>query len=108
MTEIFRNGVFSVPVSAQEVKEHWRREGFDFGIFRDPPGQEWNDFVHSTDEYVLVAEGELHISVGSDKADCRPGDLVRIPKGVPHSLKTTSPTGSVWFYGYGNWGRENE
>jgi len=108
MIEIFQKAAFQVPVSAQEVERQWRLEGFDFGIFRDPPEQEWNDFVHATDEYVLVAEGELNISVGSDMATCLPGDLVRIPKGVHHSLQTTSSSGSVWFYGYGIWGEEIE
>lgn len=104
MTKIFDKGAFSVPIDQEEVRTLWAEEGFDFGIFRDPPEQEWNDFVHGTDEYVLVAKGRLTISVGDQVADCNPGDLVRIPKGVPHSLKTTSPAGSVWFYGYGIWG----
>ncbi|NKB50777.1 MAG: cupin domain-containing protein [Rhizobiaceae bacterium] len=105
MTGTFEKAAFSAPIDQNEVKELWRQEGFDFGIFRDPPGQEWNDFVHGTDEYVLVAQGNLTISVGIESADCQPGDLVRIPRGISHSLKTTSPSGSVWFYGYGHWGK---
>ena len=72
-------------------------------MFRDPPGQEWNDFVHQTDEYVLVAEGELRIEVADAVATVEPGDLVRIPAGARHSLKTLSSAGSVWLYGYGHW-----
>ena len=77
-------------------------------VFRDPPGQEWNDFVHTTDEYVLVAEGALRVRVGAEVADVEPGDLVCIPKGIRHSLRTTSASGSVWYYGYGNWKAEDD
>lgn len=104
MSDVFLKSAYSVPVAANAVKSDWLSQGFSFGIFRDVAGQEWNDFVHSTDEFVVVAEGKLTISVGAETADCEAGDLVRIPRGVEHSLKTTSQNGSVWFYGYGDWG----
>ncbi|NRB17778.1 MAG: cupin domain-containing protein [Rhodobacteraceae bacterium] len=104
MTNVFQKSAFALPVVASEVKSAWLQEGFDFGIFRDQPGQEWNDFVHDTDEFVVVAEGELTIRVGAETAECKAGDLVCVPRGAVHSLKTTSQNGSVWFYGYGTWG----
>ncbi len=103
MSDVFIKSAHTLPVDPAEVRDAWQAEGFDFGVFRDPPGQEWNGFVHSTDEYVLVAEGTLIVDVGHETATCKPGDLVRIPRGVVHSLKTISPAGSVWFYGYGFW-----
>ena len=103
MRATFTSNAYRVPVEYSNVEDDWRAEGFTFGIFRDPPGQEWNDFVHQTDEYVLVAEGQIEIVVGTEKKLAVPGDLVRIPKRVSHSLKTVSDSGSVWLYGYGNW-----
>ena len=103
MTIIFSKAARSVPVDFPAVKADWQSEGFSFGIFRDPPGQEWNNFTHQSDEYVLVAEGRIKIDVGSETAICEPGDLVCIPREVPHSLKTLSSTGSIWLYGYGQW-----
>lgn len=85
------------------VEREWGKRGFDFGVFRDPAGQEWNDFVHRTDEYVVIAEGTLEITVGDNTALCEAGDLVWIPKRTSHSLRTTSASGSVWLYGYGNY-----
>ena len=108
MIQIFEKDAHSIPVDFETVESRWREEGFSFGVFRDPPGQEWNDFVHRTDEYVLVAGGTLQISVGQESAECGPGDLVRIPREVLHSLKTTSVSGSVWLYGYGYWDDNNE
>lgn len=104
MSDTFQKNAYATPVSAKSVKSDWQKQGFSFGIFQDVAGQEWNDFMHSTDEFVVVAEGNLTISVGSEAAACEAGDLVRIPSGTVHSLKTTSQSGSVWFYGYGNWG----
>jgi cupin 2 domain-containing protein len=103
MTTAFEKAASPVPVDFSAVETDWRREGFSFGIFRDPPGQEWNNFIHQSDEYVLVAEGRLRIAVGNETAICEPGNLVRIPREVSHSLKTLSTTGSVWLYGYGFW-----
>lgn len=105
MSDIFQKGAFARPVTQNDVKTAWQQQGFSFGVFRDVAGQEWNDFVHDTDEYVVVAKGKLTVNVGLETAACEAGDLIRIPRGTEHSLKTTSPTGSVWFYGYGHWGQ---
>lgn len=103
MTEAFRKAAYPLPLDFDTVEADWRAEGFSFGVFRDPPGQQWNDFTHASDEYVLVAEGRLRIEVGVESAVCGPGDLVRIPRRVSHSLETLSANGSVWLYGYGYW-----
>ncbi len=104
MSRFFQTAAWKPPIDFSAVEEAWRSEGFSFGVFRDPPGQQWNDFTHGSDEYLLVAEGNLRIDVGDATATCGPGDLVRIPHGVPHSLHTLSQGGSVWLYGYGYWG----
>jgi mannose-6-phosphate isomerase-like protein (cupin superfamily) len=103
LTTVFYKDACPLPLDFDAVERDWRGEGFSFGIFRDPPGQEWNDFTHQSDEYVLVAEGRLRIEVGGEIAECEPGDLVRIPRRVSHSLKTLSENGSVWLFGYGYW-----
>ena len=41
------------------IKRDWHSRGYSFGVFRDPPGQVWADFVHQTDELVVLAEGEI-------------------------------------------------
>jgi cupin 2 domain-containing protein len=108
MTRVFEKAAYATPVDFSAVESDWGQEGFGFGVFRDPPGQEWNNFTHRTDEYVLVAEGQLRIDVGKETAVCEAGDLVRIPRHIAHSLKTLSGDGSVWLYGYGNWSEAGE
>ena len=44
-------------------KQNWNSRGYSFGIFKDPPGQVWADFVHKTDELVVLAEGEIEIEI---------------------------------------------
>ena len=41
-----------------QIKQDWTSRGYSFGVFKDPPGQVWADFVHRTDELVVLAEGE--------------------------------------------------
>ena len=103
LSETFEKMAYPLPLDYAAVETDWRAEGFSFRIFRDPPGQQWNDFTHASDEYVLVAEGRLWIEVGDRAQVCEAGDLVRIPRQVSHSLHTLSDEGSVWLYGYGYW-----
>ena len=45
------------------IKQNWNSRGYSFGVFRDPPGQVWADFVHRTDELVVLAEGEIEVVI---------------------------------------------
>ena len=47
--------------SKLKIKQNWNSRRYTFGIFKDPPGQVWADFVHKTDELVVLAEGEIEI-----------------------------------------------
>jgi hypothetical protein len=38
---------FSVPVDKTDVAGSWNKAGYRCDEFTDPPGREWNDFVHS-------------------------------------------------------------
>lgn len=103
MTGVIERRAYEPGAAAEAVRADWEREGFSFGVFRDPPDKLWADFVHDTDEYVLLVHGRMVIDVGAERFLADPGDLIRIPKGVRHSLRTLSKEGSVWYYGYGHW-----
>lgn len=102
MSEVFEMGAYVPPVSENAVAADF--PDFSFGVFRDPAGQVWADFIHDTDEFVVVAEGEMEIEVAGEVAQCSSGDLVKIPAGASHSLRTSMKGGSVWYYGYGRFG----
>lgn len=49
------------------------------------PGQHVPVHIHPTqDEFILVQEGELELKLDGVWCKAGPGDLVRMPKGVPH------------------------
>ena len=99
MDDVFVRGAYAVPVSDAAVRAD--HPGFSFDVFHDPPGQVWADFVHDSDEFVVVVEGTIDIEVAGNLARCLPGDRVRIPAGAAHTLRTSREAPSVWCYGYG-------
>ena len=46
-----------------QLQQNWESRVYSFVIFKDPPGQVWADFVHKTDELVILAEGEIEIEI---------------------------------------------
>ncbi len=96
---VFRPNVYGNLVVPAAVQADF--PGFSFDTYIDPPGQVWADFTHDTDEFVVVAAGRVDIEVGSERKLCVAGDLVLLPAGTRHTLRTTNDAGSVWHYGYG-------
>ena len=50
-------------MNAESIKRDWRSRGYNFGTFQDPPNRVWADFVHKTDELVVLAEGEIEMRI---------------------------------------------
>jgi len=86
--------------SRQDLAEEWSVQGYSCGLWIDPPGQEWIDFVHNTDELLLVAQGRLRLEVEGETAELQPGDEVLIPGRANHSVFNIGGTEARWFYGY--------
>lgn len=52
----------------------------------DPPGTFVPPHIHrDQDEFIYVLEGMFDLRLGDAQAQARPGDLVRMPMGVPHA-----------------------
>ncbi len=69
-------------------------------LFTDPPGREWNDFVHDCNELVTVVEGRLEMTVAGETCAVAPGDEVFIPKGARHSVRNVHHATTRWLFGY--------
>jgi quercetin dioxygenase-like cupin family protein len=91
---------FSVPLDHEQVALNWKKRGYSCDLFTDPPGREWNDFVHTTNELVTVMVGKLKLTIGGEEIVAERGDEVFIPKNVRHSVKNISPLTTQWLYGY--------
>ena len=61
------------------IKQDWNSRGYSFGVFRDPPKQVWADFVHRTDELVLLAEREIEVEIEGKAQRFQIGEMVFIP-----------------------------
>jgi quercetin dioxygenase-like cupin family protein len=93
-------GRFAPPVERRAVAQDWSARGFSCHLFVDPPGREWNDFVHRGNELVTVLEGQLRTTVAGRALLLEPGDELFIPKDAPHSVKNVHPGVTRWLFGY--------
>lgn len=94
-------GKFPVPVHHDAVARDWAARGYSCELFVDPPGREWNDFVHETDELVTVLEGRLWMDVGGESKEAGPGDEIFIRRNTPHSVRNIHSGTTRWLFGYG-------
>jgi len=88
-------------LNREEVSRKWSARGFSCDLWVDPPGQRWEDFVHKSDELVLVLEGELEFEIDGEISHPEPGQEVYIPAGAVHSVRNIGTSTARWLYGYG-------
>jgi mannose-6-phosphate isomerase-like protein (cupin superfamily) len=82
------------------IKANWQKRGFSCGIWLDPPGQVWADYVHDTDELIMLAEGEMELSFQGKTIRPRIGEEILIPALASHTVINTGKAANRWYYGY--------
>ena len=87
-------------MNQEQIRKNWESRGYSFGVFKDPPRQVWADFVHRTDELVVLAEGEIEIEIEGKSQQSQIGDEVFIPANAIHTVRNIGKTNNVWYYGY--------
>ena len=70
MSDLLTKKKFSSPLDQAFVAANWRQRGYSCNQFVDPPGQEWLNFTHETDELAAVVEGQLELTIGSETKWC--------------------------------------
>lgn len=68
---------FATPVDLRTVERDWETLGFHCGCMVDPPGHEWNNFTHTANELVAVAEGRMRFTLLDDSFELEPGGALR-------------------------------
>ena len=91
---------FRRPVDHGEVARDWLQRGYSCAPFTDPPGQEWRDYSHDTNELVTVVEGVLEVEMHGVRYTLAPGDELFIPRGALHTVRNVSAGETRWLYGY--------
>jgi len=89
-----------IKLSQPRVEQDWQARGFSCGLWVDPPEQVWEDYVHATDELVMVLEGELELELQGKTFRPQIGEEVFIPAHVTHSVRNVGGTMARWLYGY--------
>ena len=87
-------------LNRNRISADWAERGFNCDLWVDPPGQRWEDFVHDTDELVLVLEGVVEFEIEGRIYHPALGDELLIPAGLLHSARNIGPTTARWLYGY--------
>ena len=62
--------------------------------------QVWADFVHATDESVMLIEGEIELRFAGQVLRPAVGEEVLIPATTPHTVVNVVTTRNRWLYGY--------
>jgi mannose-6-phosphate isomerase-like protein (cupin superfamily) len=87
-------------VDRAAVAAVWKARGFGCNLWSDPAGQVWRDFVHPTDELLMLLEGDLEVEMeGSTLRPC-PGQEIVIPAGMVHTVRNVGSGRSRWLFGY--------
>lgn len=84
----------------EKVARDWHARGFSCDIWTDPPGQVWADFVHTTDELVMLMEGDIELRFGGRVLHPAVGEEVLIHAGMPHTVINIGSRRNRWLYGY--------
>ncbi|MFC6632261.1 cupin domain-containing protein [Microbulbifer taiwanensis] len=84
----------------KSVEKGWAARGFSCDLWVDPPGQCWEDFVHRTDELLMLVEGALEVEIDGRVHRPQIGEELLIPAGAHHSVRNTGSVTARWLYGY--------
>ena len=87
-------------VEREAIASNWAARGFSCDLWTDPPGQQWENFRHATDELVIVLEGEMEFEVAGTMHHPKPGEELLILAGTLHSARNRGRTTAHWLYGY--------
>lgn len=87
-------------VDQQAIVKEWAARGFSCDLWSDPPGQCWENFVHETDELVIVVEGEMEFEIDGQITHPLAGEEIHIPAGASHSVRNIGQSTARWLYGY--------
>ena len=89
-------------IANNAVRENWRNRGFSCDIWIDPPGKVWANFVHGTDELLMLIDGEIELEMDGEILHPEIGDEILIPAGMNHTVRNIGLVTNHWFYGYKN------
>ncbi len=67
-------------------------------VFVEREGATEQDHTHDVEQFVLLLEGNARFTVGGETREVKAGQVVHIPKGVPHQLHADTPIRYMGIY----------
>ncbi len=86
----------------EEIQKDWLKRGFSGGLWVDPLGQVWENYIHDADELFMVVSGDVELEMKGKKVHLKTGEEVLIPARVCHSVRNIGSGESQWLYAYKN------
>ncbi len=83
-----------------KVERDWRARGFSCGLWTDPPGQVWRNYVHDVDELFMVVAGAIELEMQGRVFRPGIGEEVLISARVLHTVRNIGSSTARWLYGY--------
>src|SRR5262249_6848986 len=87
-------------VDQKAVEKDRNARGFSCDLWTDAPGRVWRDFIHETDELVMLMEGKEKFKMTAQIHRLEIGQELRIPAGTYHTARNVGKSTSKWLYGY--------
>ena len=87
-------------INQKQIAEQWHARGYSCELWIDPPGQRWENFVHDTDEIIVVLQGKMEFEVDGTVHHPEPGEELHVPAQALHSARNTGSTEARWLFGY--------
>lgn len=82
------------------IEQDWQTRGFSCDIWTDPPGKVWQEYVHDTDELLMLIDGEIEVRFGGKVLRPSVGEEIFIPATERHTVINIGSVTNHWFYGY--------
>jgi len=87
-------------VDQKAVEKDWNARGFSCDLWVDAPGRVWRNFIHETDELVMLVEGEEEFEMNGQIHRLDIGQELLIPAGTNHTARNVGRSTLKWLYGY--------
>ena len=87
-------------IEFENIRRNWRQRDFSCDLWVDPPSQVWANFVHETDELLMLIEGDIELQFSGQTLHPVIGEEVLIPALVAHTVINTGTITNRWLYGY--------
>jgi len=68
-----------------------KSRGGSITLFAFDAGQELSEHTAPFDAFVQVLDGAVELTIGGERVIARPGETVRMPAGIPHSVRALEP-----------------